>query len=197
MSKSSKTKGVFSVWKTIYGNWKYLLWVIIITLIFYAINVLIQKGNYKVLAAFYLSSGFLPTLNLFIDLAIGLKQTMFLSSFITLILTGFLLGILLTLIFYKTVALKKHPTSKKQGIFATLGIFLGAAAPGCAACGVGILAIFGVSAAFIGTLPLQGLEISLIAIAILGFSIIYISKGLLECKTCKIQLTQDRETLNK
>ena len=193
----SKTKEVFLAWKVIYSNWKYLLSALVIAIIFYLINVAIQNQNYNTIAAFYSSSGLLATISLFIGLAIGLKETMYPSSFTTLIITGLLLGMLLTLVVYKTVALKRHDTSKKQGVVATIGVFLGIAAPGCAACGVGLLALFGISASILASLPLMGLEISIIAIAILVFSVIYISKGLLECKTCKIQLSQDINAVNR
>jgi len=174
---------IFSLWKKIYGNWRYTLSLILIALFFFILNIFIK--NYNSIILNYKSLGFFGTLQFFYFLTIGFKGTVFLSTFIIVIIIGLLTGMLLTLIFYKVKALN---TQKKVGFVGAFGIFIGIAAPGCAACGVGLLAVFGVTAAGLSILPFKGLEISLLAAAILLFSTWKVSKDLLKCKTCQIEI---------
>lgn len=69
------------------------------------------------------------------------------------------------------------------------GIIVGFLGVGCAACGSVILSsIFGIgaTAGFIGVLPLQGQEFSVLAIGILGFSNYVIAKKIQDPLVCKI-----------
>lgn len=174
---------ILSLWKKIYSNWRYTLSLIIIALFFFILNVFIK--NYSSIISNFRSLGFLGTLQFFYFLVMGFKGTVFLSTFIVIIIIGLLTGMLLTLIFYKVKALN---TQKKIGFVGAFGVFIGVAAPGCAACGVGLLAIFGVTAAALSVLPLKGLEISLLAVVILLFTTWKVSKDLLKCKTCQIEI---------
>ena len=112
----------------------------------------------------------------FFVLFFGFKETIIYSSFVSLVTISVLLGILFSLITYKTVMIKK--SSNGIGVLGTTGIFLGILAPGCAACGIGILSALGFGAAVLTFLPFNGLEISFLAIWILLFSVAKISKDI-------------------
>jgi len=178
-----KSNEFFNVWKEVFSKKKCLIIALAIILIFYSLNVVI--ASYDSLISIYKQLGFLEGTKLFFDFFIGLKEIMKPSSFVSLILIAILLGILFSLITYKTIMLKS--ISKKTGALTTTGIFLGILAPGCAACGIGLLSIFGLSAATITFLPFEGLELSLLAIFILGFSIFKITKSIHEGIICKIK----------
>jgi len=177
-----KLKKTFEVWKKVLRSWKYASLFIILTFVFYSFNAII--GNWKTLTSFYSSTGFFGTTKLFFTLLIGFHNTVLTSSFISLIFVSILFGLLFSLIVYRTFEIKS--TLKGGGLFASLGIFIGALAPGCAACGIGLLSLFGISAAFLSVLPLGGLELSFLSIGILSFSIIKITRKINDGNICKI-----------
>jgi len=182
-------KDILRVWIQIFGNWKYLILMIltiVIAVLFYSLNVLIP--NYETLLSFYSILGFFGTLELFFTFMRGFRDTIQLHSYISLITISILFGMLISLVGFKFVAAKDEASSKKAGLFGGFGLFLGALAPGCAACGVGLLSLLGLSTAFITFLPLDGLEFSILAIGLLGFSIFKISKDLTVCKVCRVNL---------
>ena len=175
-------KELLSVWKNVFGNWKYITLAAVIGLVFYSINVLI--ANFSLIIYFYKENGLIQMFKFFSNLFLGFKETILFSSFIILISISVLLGILFSLIAYRTIIIKN--VAGEIGILATAGIFLGILVPGCAACGIGLLSLFGVSAAVLTFLPFKGLEISFLAIGILGFSIFKISKDMNKGIACEI-----------
>jgi hypothetical protein len=62
-----------------------------------------------------------------------------------------MLGMLFSIVSYKVSIQGKNVVSisKKSGVFGSIGVFLATLAPGCAACGVGLAAVLGVSGSFI------------------------------------------------
>ena len=84
-----------------------------------------------------------------------------------------------------------------MGILGVTGMSLGIFAQGCAACGIGLTAFFGLAASF-ATLPLKGLEISILAIIILILSIFRFSYNLFD-DTCSIDFYNQKteRRLNK
>ena len=177
-----KAKELFSVWKQVFSNWKYLTLTIIIALVFYSLNVFI--ANFSSLISSYSQLGFFKSIEFFFDFFVGFRSTTFLSVFITLIVLGILLGILFSLIAYKIKMIKS--LSKKTGFFATAGIFFGVLGFGCAACGVGLLSLFGIGAATLAFLPFNGLEISVISTIIFMVLIFKITKDINKEIICKI-----------
>ena len=177
-----KRDGFFSVWKKVFSNWKYVASTIIIALVFYSLNVFIS--NYKSLISFYSQVGLLGTIKLFFTFFIGFRSTTFLTVYISLIALSILLGMLFSLIAYKTKMIKS--ISRKTGFFATTGIFLGILAPGCAACGIGLLSLFGIGAATLSFLPFKGLELSAISSVILLILVFKITKDINKGIFCKI-----------
>ena len=176
-------KEFFSVWKKVFSYWKYLALTIIIALVFYSLNVFI--ASYNSLISLYSQLGFLGSIKLFLNFLIGFKSTTFLSVFISLIVLSIFLGLLFSLIAYKTKMIKS--VSRKTGFFATTGIFLGVLAPGCAACGIGLLSLFGISAATLTFLPYNGLELSALSSVILFILVFKITKDINKGISCEIK----------
>ena len=182
-SKLNMIKGLLSVWKKVFSNWKYLALTIVIALSFYSLNVFIS--DYKSFVSLYSKLGLLGSIKLFFTFFIGFKSTTFTAVFISLIALSILLGMLFSLIVYKTKMIKS--LSKKTGVFTTAGIFLGILAPGCAACGVGLLSVLGISAATLAFLPFDGLELSAISAVILLILVFKITKDINKGISCEIK----------
>lgn len=182
-----KWKTIFGTWKKVFGNWRYLTATIIIAMLFYAINVLISSWNS--LVSFYSSFGFFGTIKFFFILALGFKETIKFHSYISLIIISILFGMLFSLIGYK-VKLGNWGSDKKAGLLGTIGVFLAAFAPGCAACGIGLASALGIGAGFLTFFPYDGLELSIAAILIMGFTIMKVTKDMYVCKTSKFRLTK-------
>ena len=183
MKIKTKPREFFSVWKQVFGKWQYLMTVIAVFLVFYSANVLIR--NLSIVRGYLFHVGLFQSLELFLILFVEFKDTMTTVSFVSLILIGLLFGVFIGLIVYKTKMLKN--VSGNKGIFATVGIFLGVLASGCAACGIGLLSVFGISAAVIALLPFKGIEFSILAVGLLSFSIIEITKNIKKGIVCEIQ----------
>jgi len=111
------------------------------------------------------------------------------SNLVQLLAISALLGVLVSLTIYKVnlVSINKIK-NKKAGLFATTGAFLGAFAPGCAACGLGLAPLLGISTAFLTFLPFGGLELSFLAIGLISFSIIKTTNDFSECGICQVSL---------
>lgn len=177
-------KKAFNTWKEVFGNWKYLILTIVIAIVFYSLNVLVP--NIKNITPLYPTLGFLKTINFFFTLWIGFKSTIIWHSFISLIIISILLGILASLIFYKVsfnnpINNFNNPINKKVGLFSGIGVFLAALVPGCVACGVGLASILGIGAGFLAFLPYEGLELSILSIGLLSFSVLKISSDMHKC----------------
>lgn len=145
---------------------KYSIMVIGFGFLFYLLNFfIITFGN---ISSFYKKQGLGEIVQFTFNLFVGFKGTILFSSFVSMIILSFLTGLLFSLVIYKINLRKK--ISQKNGFFAGAGMFLGIFAPGCAACGLGLAAFFGLASSF-ATLPLKGLEISILAMTILIISI--------------------------
>ncbi len=180
-----KVNNILNTWKKIFSNWKYPFLAIVIAVAFYSLNVLI--ANWKSLIKFYSSLGFFGTLKFFITLFFGFKNLILFSSFVSLVIISILFGMLFSLIIYKT-KLVNFKGSKKLGVVGSVGVFLGALIPGCVACGIGLATVLGLGAGALAFLPYDGLEISVLAILILGFTITKITKEMYVCKIPKKKL---------
>jgi len=181
-------KEIFHTWKQVFSNWKYFSMFVLIALLFYGLNVLLL--NFGNLLGLYPSLGFLGTGKLFFLMAVGFRNSVRLHSYISLIIISILLGMLFSLIIYKIGANVK--VNKKTGFFAMVGVFLASFVPGCAACGIGLASALGIGAGFISFFPYDGLELSILSISILGFTLIKITKDLSSCNVCKIELAEKR-----
>jgi len=174
-------KEVLETWKSIFSNWKYVALALIFGFLFYEFNVF--SANWVTIPSFYQTSGFVKTAKLALTLTTGFRETIQLHSYISLILLSFLFGLLFSLITYKTAKIK---TTLEGGALTSIGIFLGVLAPGCAACGIGLLSLLGLSTAFLAFFPFDGFELSILSIGILSFSVLKISEKIHNGNVCKI-----------
>lgn len=158
MCMLDKVKKSFVNLGTLLSNIKYVILALLIGFLFYLLNFFITTfGN---ISSFYRAQGLGKIVQFTFNLFVSFKGSILLSSFISMIVLSLLTGILFSLVLYK-VNLRKN-ISPNTSILAGIGMFLGIFAPGCAACGLGLAAFFGLAASF-ATLPLKGLEISIFA----------------------------------
>jgi hypothetical protein len=141
--------------------------------------------NFRLITGVMLDSGFFNAIHLFAILFLWFGNSIKLISFLSFIFISVLFGYLFTRIIYK-IRLKKN-IEKKTGIIGLLGLALGSLAPGCVACGIGLAALFGISAGLLHYLPLKGLEISIASVALLMTGIWKISSDFLKCDECRIK----------
>ncbi len=175
---------LLNVWKKIFGNWRYIILAVFIGLFFYSINVLIS--NFYLVIYFFKNNGFFESVKFISGLFFGFKETILLSSFVSLIIISIFLGLLFSMMTYKTIMIKNN-SGKTFGFFGTTGIFLGILAPGCPACAMGILPALGIGTAFFASLPFGGLELSILAILLLGFATFKITKNIGKGMVCEIK----------
>lgn len=178
-------KDVFRSLKLVFSRPKSVILAVSVAVGFYLLNVIIL--NYSSLISVLNSLGFTSTVRIFYFMSLGFYKSIELYSFITLVISSIFIGTLVSLISYKVFHVQ-NSTNKKVGIFASIGIFLAALAPGCAVCGIGLVSVLGLSAAFINFFPLKGLEVSIIAVLILVFVNLKVAKDLLVCKTSGFKL---------
>ena len=171
-------------WKNVFSRGSYLLLAIVIAFLFYAFNVFL--ANWKSLRDFYYLDGFSQAFVLFGRFLATFRVTITWYSFTTLILISILVGMLASLIFYKARIIRGVSPDKKIGLFASLGIFLGALAPGCAVCGIGLISTLGLSATVISIFPFKGIELSFLSVVILLYATFKISNT--SCKIMKNQM---------
>ncbi|MEX0920108.1 MAG: hypothetical protein WDZ69_00825 [Candidatus Pacearchaeota archaeon] len=177
-------KEFFSTLKDVFSKPKYIAITILVAFVFYSINVLIL--NFENFASFYNLLGFWGLVKSLPTFFFGLKNLVLRSSFVFVIALSFLIGILFSLIHYRTKMIKNYAGNK--GFLASSGIFLGVLAPGCAACGLGLLPLLGISATVLTTLPYDGLELSILGVGILSFSIFKLTKDINKGISCEIPI---------
>ncbi|MFB6226646.1 MAG: hypothetical protein ABEJ02_04810 [Candidatus Paceibacteria bacterium] len=178
-------KEASKTWKKVFGNWKYVILTLVVAFIFYALNGLMLNVNNLGSSG---GLGFFGSIIFFKTLFLGFSSQVKLHTFISIIAISLLIGALFSLITYKVKSTKKE--SKNWGFLPSIGTFVAAFAPGCAACGVGLVAILGFSGAAINFLPLNGLEFSLVSILILGTAIFKISYDLEKPPACKVDFAK-------
>jgi len=181
-----KMKDMPKVWKKVFSNKRYIVLTVLVAFLFYSFNVVIN--NWDAIPSFYNTLGLFGTIKLFFTLLWGFGGTVKLHSYVSLLIISVLFGLLFGLMAYKTSMIKTE--NSKVGLFASAGIFIGALAPGCAACGVGILSLVGLSAAFLNFLPFEGLELSILSVALLSFSVFKISENIHRGNVCKINFNK-------
>ncbi len=179
-----KIKEIFKVWKTVFSNFRYLLLTLFIGFVFYLFNVFI--ANYANILSFYEVLSFNNYINFLYSLVFDFVKIISLSSFIFILIISIFFGIFFSLIVYKSNS--KIRLSKKTNFFGGLAVFLGIFAPGCAACGIGLVTLLGLGAGFLSFLPYDGVELSILSIIVLCFTIFKISKDLTICEVCKIDI---------
>ncbi|MGK0208748.1 MAG: hypothetical protein ACI83O_000002 [Patescibacteria group bacterium] len=178
-----KIKNTIEVVKEVFSKKRYITLAIISALLFYIANAMVS--SYPTMRSYGFSLGLVGTIKIHYALIAGFVKTVSLTSLVTLIAISILFGIIVALISYKTRALK-DAEPEKYSMITGIGLFIGVLAPGCAACGLGLLSVLGLSSAFLRFLPYKGTELSLIAIGLLLFSIIQISQSIKKGIVCQI-----------
>lgn len=157
----------------------YVIIALVSALSFYELNVLIS--GFSALSSFSSQNSFLSAIFFFIDLSLGFRHTIYISSFISLLLISALVGLFFSLILFK--ANMHGQVSSNTGALGSISVVLAILAPGCAACGLGLAALLGFGGAALAFLPYKGLEISIASIALLSFTIFKTSKDMQKCTT--------------
>jgi len=175
---------VLESFKIVFKRKAYVLLTLVVAIAFYMINALMS--NFGGIIDFYRKFGFIEGSELFLRIGLGFGKTIELYSHISLIVISLLLGVLISLIVYRIKEISLFGNlknrNKKIGFFAGVGIFLGILVPGCAACGLGLVSFLGLESAFLAFLPFKGLEVSLLAVLLLVFSVYFTAKDLLKCE---------------
>ncbi|MBI2314448.1 hypothetical protein HYU93_00085 [Candidatus Daviesbacteria bacterium] len=121
--------------------------------------------------------------NLLVNLLGGMLTAMTGTGLLILILTAILAGINLVLLSKRILILK---FSGKLHWVAGGSSLLGIAGSGCAACGLPVIALLGLSGS-IAYLPFGGSEISVISLALLSISLYFLLKSYNKELSCKVQ----------
>ena len=180
MRKNLKTlSGLVKVWKSIFFSWRYFLIFLISAFSFYFLNFFIS--SFQNLLWHFKNYGLKSFIIFLFNTFIGFDKTILFSSFLSFLALSILSGIFVTLIIYKSNILEN---SAKLGLSGASGLVLGILAPGCAACGLGLATALGFGTIFVNFLPFKGIEISVLAIAILSFSILKISYNISSANEC-------------
>jgi hypothetical protein len=162
-------KCVIESLKEVYSEKKYFVISFLFAFLVYAFNPVIQ--SYKLIGSAF-------SFKLLFFIVFGFYSVTSMTAFIFLILTAVLAGIVISM----SVYLIKRQIST-NGIGAS-GIIIGLLVPACPSCAIGLLGVLGIGG-FLTVLPFKGLELGVIGIGLLVFSIVYLSKKI-ETKVCKI-----------
>lgn len=154
-----------------------LLYIVLVT---YSMNVSILKdtlfGDYPAVYKF----------KIMITLLQGMWTAMSGSGLIALFLVAVLTGANLTLLFEKITTLRKFD---KLQVVVGGNSLLGVLGSGCAACGLPILSLLGLSGSIM-FLPYHGAELSYLSIALLGISFYLLIKN--RNQACAVQYVKKR-----
>ena len=167
-------RNMSNAFRLVFSQKKYIAIAAITALVIFLFNVYIT--NYKLLQEIF-------TTRILFDLLIGTFQSLAWYAQISTVTLSVLTGITLSLLAFK-IKVARADVKDSSGI---LGTIFGVLVPGCATCGIGVLAILGFTSALL-TLPLKGLEFAILGIAILSVTILYTSKQIVECPACQVQL---------
>lgn len=160
----------------VFANPSYIIFALAIAFAFYLLNAFILQWK---------NLDLVTTQNAASFFTIGVYYLTTRFSFYSLLLVSILTGTLLALLVYRArTLLVTQP--HKAGIVSSIGILTGILLPGCASCGIGLAAVFGLSAS-LSVLPFKGIEISLLAIIILGVAISMVAQSMTINARCKIR----------
>ncbi len=166
-----------NVWRFVFRQPKYLVLTFIVAIGFYILNALI--ANLSNIFVWSRTLGFYGTVRFIATLTFGFHHTITQLTLVTLVCIGLATGMLLSIIICKFQM--SHQVRNNASFISSVGVFLAFLVPGCAACGVGLVALLGFGST-IANLPFQGSEISLLAIFFLFFAIFKVSNEFFKCK---------------
>lgn len=174
---------VTTVWRRVFIRKKFVLVAVVFGFLFYLVNGLIIAS--PDFTAFYKAFGFFGMLWRVFLVSLNFTPWVLLDNYVGVVVLSLLFGVMISLLFYRYEVVQ-NPGMKKVGLLGGIGVVLGAAAPGCASCGVGVLSVIGLGS-FLSVLPFQGKEVLYLAIALTGFSVWNIS-GKLYNPVCNVDI---------
>tara|TARA_B110000438_G_scaffold131936_1_gene128046 strand:- start:444 stop:935 length:492 start_codon:yes stop_codon:yes gene_type:complete len=130
---------------------------------------------------YFLTMSMLPT---HFDVAVELAPHYILTSIVLTVIISTLAGINFAMMGYKINQMKKM-NSVKTNSSAIFGGVFAAFTPGCPACTAPLAVILG-AVGGLSLFPMQGLELKIISVGVLIFSIYWIARGLQSKSCCKI-----------
>ena len=164
---------VYFAFKEVYSNYLYLAITILFAILSFSFNVVVN--NIPLLAYDF-------SFKLLFSIIIG---SFFIYGFRTismLILISFLGGITISMGIY---ILKRQFSTGLAG--SSSGILISLFAPTCPSCALGLVSVLGLGG-FISFLPFKGLELGIIGLLALLFSIFYLSNKI--CGVCEISYSK-------
>ena len=163
--------------KLVFRQPAYIFLTLLVTLVFYMANALI--ANIQNILIWVPELGFAGSILFVKELIVGFSHTITMTTLVSIIVIGLLTGMLLSLILYKFKMTRDN--EKPLGVISSIGIFLGFLVPGCAACGVGIVAAIGLGSS-VAALPFQGTEIAFLSIILLLFALYEVTARFSQCR---------------
>jgi hypothetical protein len=183
---------VLTVWKKVFREKKYIFLVLVFGFVFYLLNGFIL--NISNIKTFYLLFGFFGSMKHFFLLSFNFASLITTLSMIGIIFLSLLVGMMLSILVYRFKLMQKGEVGK-VGLFGSIGLFLGVAAPGCAACGVGLVSLLGLTSALL-VLPYDGQEIIFLAVGIVAYSLLSLSRKLYN-PVCELKSMKNSKIKNK
>ncbi len=167
---------------------KYLAILLVVSFIFFSFGVI--PRNISLLFSLLGKTTILEYFNVVLSLYHGWFNETLLVSIIILITISILVGVTISLMVFKINSRKKFSSSASKS--GSAGIILGILVPACIPCGMGLLSLLGLSS-LLFFLPYQGLEIGIVSIAFLLYSILVMGKDINNCRTCQVEIKAGRK----
>lgn len=165
-----------AVLRSIFARPAYSALAVGVALMFYLFNALILQWK---------NIHLVTTSNVFSFFTVGVYYLTTRLGFYSLLLVSILTGVLVSLLIYRARAALTLQ-SGNANVVSSLGVAAGVLLPGCASCGIGLAALLGLGSS-IALLPLQGLEISLVAIILLCIASSMVARSMTVHASCRIQ----------
>ena len=153
----------------VFGKVRFILLALCVAVLFYMVNVFLF--SYKTVVS--LSDSLYDAVGLLILIALHFNESITVLTFGSILTLSVFAGMLVSLLFFR-YRREKRLLESKVGFVSSVGIFIGVLAPGCASCGVGLVAVLGLSGS-LALLPFRGAELAPLAALILFFTVLYVS----------------------
>lgn len=141
-----------------------------VAVLLFLFNLLVT--NYRILFANF-------SFEFFFSFILGSLRIMELFSLILLVMISLLAGIVVTMMFFLLLRQVRGAVGAGLG-----GFFLSVAAPSCPSCAMGLLSVLGFGG-FLALLPFKGRELGVLALLLLGFSLVHLSRKV-TAATCPV-----------
>lgn len=170
--------------RQVFSRPRYTIYAMLIALSFYVVNVVI--GNFRNLQTIYGLTGVSGATKMLGIFIVSFADTMPRFMYTAMIVISILTGVLTSLLIYR-YDLTKTLVAGRSSVWASMGVFLGILAPGCASCGLGLIALLGLSSS-IAFLPFQGNEIAFVSVASLTISTGIVSNSISKGMVCSFPI---------